>query len=999
MDDRNGRDDSGDQHPFQSGRMREDPGEAYNGDPLLHLHDDVGNLIGVYQTAPDGFSGPAYVELCLFVAGQDQNLNAKTISSELTYSDFGAQAVTRIPSTTALEIEEGKNYETEHGWRKKPAKYHIRYLQYRRSLQRVEEWALDRSTVAVLMEEIMPEWEEIPMYARMDEQVEGWLKAQRGDAVTHALLVENCRARTVGASLPLTFPRAQVEVSEFGDFQVTTGENPTAGEPPLVRRGNANEERVGDTTEQKVASRARNKADGTSKVAAKPKREDPSRSRRDGQVGPSGFLWTPGGTSPTSRLRDDLFDSCFPHMGLQDTISEWLQEVAEDGKITLLEPSEADSGPSEGGNPEKKGSENNVRRGGSENNVWKWRPGDLKRRTCDRSTRQAIFDHVPAAEDDDILFRYLVYRFWSGFTDDYMELPVLPESACDWIACYENETAIDVIEHIQKRLGLEFLPHIPKRRCRLIKEDGLPEELRQVVDEDMSTPPSDYDDRVYLLSGVPYTGKKVTKRREEISEGLEKERHKAPSVGAQKTFELLNFEGGQGLRPSRLTSKMKDHLDEAYTYVREMDIDPDTSKQDDESWVEWQRRKNKQERDQRQEYFNALSAIADQHQPFYTFSNTGRTDRVFGYNKGVLTLPKEVRAILCQDFVEVDLKSAHLLIAAWLWDADEALETLSDEEYSIWDDLMEHYKPLFEENGHKVPEKGDGLYGAVKAALKVAVYSTVYGMDEIAIKGRVTKSLGDILGDEAGKHLDDHPIIAELLERRDEKLREMEVGDVLHGPTGIRIEIEEGPDENGDGVDPKSAMATLAQSYEQAAMQIILELERDRQLSDSRNYFRTALWLHDGAFVDLRYENARVEDLNERLERRCEELAEHAGKDTPMPAFFDVEAIELPESSDQSQEEETGVDRDARYHAEGRIVQCTVELLKEMHSGIDRAPSPSPDPDTEKDRLGPAGTRRRRRRTDEDDEKSEAHKKALEEYRTMRSPRRDKSPPTGDRTG
>jgi len=367
--------------------------------------------------------------------------------------------------------------------------------------------------------------------------------------------------------------------------------------------------KIQEALKQKIACRARNKTGSSNKAAAKHEGEIPSGNPPYRPAPPpkdedkATQNPPPTGTSP--QVGDlSVFFSSTPHMGLPEPISEELEELAEEGKIALLEPSEADSGRSEGGSLEYGGSENNVRGGnGSENNVWKWRPGDLKRRTCDRSTRRAIFEYVPSAEDDDIVFRYCVYRFWSDFTDDYMGLPVLPESACNWIAGYENNTAIGVIEHIQKRLGLEFLPHIPKRRCRLIKEDGLPEELKRIVDEDMSTPPSDYDDRVYLLSGAPYTQKKVTKRRQEIQEGLAEERHKAPSVGAQKTFELLNFGCGEGLRPSRLTSKMMGHLSEAYAYVRQMEIDPDTSKQDDESWVAWQRRKNKQEWDQRQEYF------------------------------------------------------------------------------------------------------------------------------------------------------------------------------------------------------------------------------------------------------------------------------------------------------------------------------------------------------------------------------------------------------------
>ena len=110
-----------------------------------------------------------------------------------------------------------------------------------------------------------------------------------------------------------------------------------------------------------------------------------------------------------------------------------------------------------------------------------------------------------------------------------------------------------------------------------------------------------------------------------------------------------------------------------------------------------------------------------------------------------------------------------------------------------------------------------------------------------SIQAQVTRDLKDILGPEAGEHFRGHPIIAELLRKRDEELAEMEVGDVLIGPTGIRIEIEQGIDSDGDGVDPRSAMATLAQSYEQSAMQVILEMERDRDQKKSRNRFNVAL--------------------------------------------------------------------------------------------------------------------------------------------------------------
>jgi hypothetical protein len=270
MDDRNGRDDGGDQQSFQSGRMGEDPGVAQGRDPLLHLYEDVGNLIGVHHRAPDGFSGPAFVELCLFVVGMDKNLNAKAISSELTYPDFAAHSVTRIFSNSPLEVEEGENKKKEWGWKKEPTKYRIPYVQYRRSLQRVEGWALDRSTVAVLMEEIMPEWEEIPMYERVDEQVEGWLRVQRGDAVAHALLVENIRVRAEKPPHSQIFPAANLKdvgnKRKIRDDETTDLEDLTLADPltlggPRQVEGSGDDVVRGDQAAGRKSARAR-KADG-----------------------------------------------------------------------------------------------------------------------------------------------------------------------------------------------------------------------------------------------------------------------------------------------------------------------------------------------------------------------------------------------------------------------------------------------------------------------------------------------------------------------------------------------------------------------------------------------------------------------------------------------------------------------------------------------------------------------------------------------------------------
>ena len=503
-------------------------------------------------------------------------------------------------------------------------------------------------------------------------------------------------------------------------------------------------------------------------------------------------------------------------------------------------------------------------------------------------TRRAIFDHVPEAKDDKVLFRYVVFALWTSWRDDHTNLRVLPQEALDWIGHHRYDAAQDVIGHIQAHLDLEIEPHIPNRRCRLVRRDGLPGALWKMVRMDLRRHPSTHEDRVYVLSGDSFSKDAPTALRKEIREELDDVRHEAPSLRAQYAFERLNFG-----RPPNLFARVQDHLGAAYRHVERMDIGASPKKESGMSINEWHMKKRKLEERQRREYRKILCAIAHQHKPFYEFSSKGRTDRLFAYNRSALELPKEVRRILFQDFWEIDLKSAHLLIAAWLWDARDILDVLTDEEYSIWDDLMQHYAPLFEDNGYDVPVAGGPLYGTVKSALKVALYSTVYGMAAPSVQAGVTRRLSDILGETAGAHFREHPVIERLLARRDEKLRGLGPGTVLHGPTGIRAEVT-APLGSDDGTDARSAMATIAQSYEQECMYTLLELEEEREREKSRNHFKVALWLHDGAYVRLRSPEARMDDLHDRLDRRRNELAAFAGKPRPLPAFFELEHVDPP---------------------------------------------------------------------------------------------------------
>lgn len=80
----------------------------------------------------------------------------------------------------------------------------------------------------------------------------------------------------------------------------------------------------------------------------------------------------------------------------------------------------------------------------------------------------------------------------------------------------------------------------------------------------------------------------------------------------------------------------------------------------------------------------------------------------------------------------------------------------------------------------------------------------------------------------------------------------MEVNEVIRSPTGIEATIKQRLGEEGDKADPKTAMATLSRSYEQAHMQVILEDERDQNDAKPRSHFKVVRWIRDGVYVHFR---------------------------------------------------------------------------------------------------------------------------------------------------
>lgn len=487
------------------------------------------------------------------------------------------------------------------------------------------------------------------------------------------------------------------------------------------------------------------------------------------------------------------------------------------------------------------------------------------------STREAIFEHYPEAKEDQILFRFIVYALVGTLRDRDTGLLRIGQPVLEWIAGRPLHSgsanvprmwAKDVIAYLQGRLdGFEYIKHIPAERERLLKSDGLSDGLRSIFREDLRRRLDEVVDPVDVLSGKGHHAMRASRERKRIKDQLREEEAEAPSQTARYIFHRMNFH-----RTSHRYTKSQKYIPGAIEYAREMQIDVKE--------IAGETEQDRQERIEqlRQRYLSILRTTWVQPQPFYKYSRKKRTDRIFGYNPSALRLPGKVRKILTRDFVTLDLKSAHLVIAASLWNVPEVLERLEDETYSVWGDLMGYFGL-----GHLDPS--ESLYEWVKKKLKHATYSVIYGMPGPNIKGAFTLGMRVMLGDNAGQRLSEHWLIRKLLEARRRELERIEVVGFAKTATEIVAEVSEDHD-------ARSVMATVAQSYEQEIMKEILVYEQEhvekRKAENRKKDFQVMLWLHDGAQLHFtRNKNLHIREIQRRVEQR--------GRDLGIPICLELE--------------------------------------------------------------------------------------------------------------
>lgn len=247
--------------------------------------------------------------------------------------------------------------------------------------------------------------------------------------------------------------------------------------------------------------------------------------------------------------------------------------------------------------------------------------------------------------------------------------------------------------------------------------------------------------------------------------------------------------------------------------------------------------------------FVNLCRIEEQPMPFYRFSE--KTVRLTTSRSGLQNLDSDLRDVLTQDWVKFDLSSAQLAIAAKDWGVETALAQLRSDE-SIWESLKDHTG---------VP---------IKSPLKKGCYSTVYGAERGTIKGNMAYEAakkGRPMDEAAQERFLDHPVISELLEKRErvmEKIRREGREQDCYG-NGISTE------DIDDDAPERSVLSQLAQAQEMQLLTPALELAREVEKGYAKTPWQITLYLYDGFCVNFTTDTKdyHAPRIQEAVNQRC----------------------------------------------------------------------------------------------------------------------------------
>ena len=368
-------------------------------------------------------------------------------------------------------------------------------------------------------------------------------------------------------------------------------------------------------------------------------------------------------------------------------------------------------------------------------------------------------------------------------------------------------------------------------RVRTVKALPLPARVKTLVDTERRTLDQD---RVWMSSGNSYLRRDAAaeRRQRKADVGQRSEgKYIAPATAA--LLKYLN-----NLPPRRFTAALR-HLPEAMMAAEKV---ADAENQ-----------------------LNLLTALRDHAQPFYVPSEN--TTRVFAVGANMNGLERSVRAVLTQDWITADLRSAQLAVVTRVWGLPELGAYLRSGR-SIWPELC---------NVVGLPLTADN-----KQIVKDCLYAAVYGAGEDHMISDLATSLQDtpFTGAKAFRDFAGHPVVATLLQARKKQLSAIRAGKGGIDAFGhfLPLTHHDVPEHVYKYDNSRSILACIAQSFELLLLFPVVELAMSEQ---SRSHgFQVITWLHDGFCFDVHHKgdvHRWIECLAQLVETQAHKLGINTG--------------------------------------------------------------------------------------------------------------------------
>ena len=343
-------------------------------------------------------------------------------------------------------------------------------------------------------------------------------------------------------------------------------------------------------------------------------------------------------------------------------------------------------------------------------------------------------------------------------------------------------------------------------RVRTVKALPLPTRVKTLVDTERRTLGQD---RVWMSSGNSYLRRDAAaERRQRKADAGQRADGKYVAPATAALLEYLN-----NLPPHRFTVALR-HLPEAMMAATRI---TDAENQ-----------------------LNLLTALRDHAQPFYVPSEN--TTRVFAIGANINGLERNVRAVLTQDWITADLRSAQLAIVAKVWGLPE-LDAYLRSGRSIWPELCSAI--------------GLSLTTDNKQIVKNCLYAAVYGAGEDRMISDLAAALRDtpFSGAKAFRDFAGHPVVATLLQSREKQLFAIRAGSGGTDAFGrfLPLEHRKVTGHTYEYDNSRSILACIAQSFELLLLLPVLELAV-RQQKQSHG-LTVVTWLHDGFCFDIHHKD------------------------------------------------------------------------------------------------------------------------------------------------